>query len=72
MHYVFPSAGRGSAGHMELLPLWTDRKAPRTVLITGGASCPDGLVQQVITRINALFPAESLRNIEDVLADLRT
>ena len=72
MHYVFPSAGRGSTGHTEMLPLWTDCSAPKTVLITGGASCPDGLVQQVVSRINALFPPERLRDIEDVLADLRT
>jgi 4-hydroxy-3-methylbut-2-enyl diphosphate reductase len=72
MHYVFPSAGRGSAGHTELLPLWADCSAPKNVLITGGASCPDGLVQQVITRINSLFPPERLRNIEEVIADLGT
>ena len=72
MHYVFPSAGRGSAGHTEMLPLWSDCTAPKTVLITGGASCPDGLVQQVVNRINALFPPERLRPIDDVLADLRT
>ncbi len=71
MHYVFPSAGRGSAGHTEMLPLWTDFISPKTVLITGGASCPDGLVQQVVTRINSLFPAARLRDIEQVLADLR-
>jgi 4-hydroxy-3-methylbut-2-en-1-yl diphosphate reductase len=72
MHYVFPSAGRGSAGHTEMLPLWTDCSTPKTVLITGGASCPDGLVQQVVSRINALFPPERLRNIDEVLADLKT
>lgn len=72
MHYVFPSAGRGSAGHVEMLPLWGDCTTPKTVLLTGGASCPDGLVQQVITRINSLFPADRLRDIEAVLADLRT
>lgn len=72
MHYVFPSAGRGSTGHTEMLPLWTDCSSPKTVLITGGASCPDGLVQQVVCRINALFPPERLRGIDDVLADLRT
>ena len=72
MHYVFPSAGRGSTGHTEMLPLWSDCHSPKTVLITGGASCPDGLVQQVVSRINALFPPERLRNIDDVLADLRT
>jgi len=72
MHYVFPSAGRGSGGHTELQPLWADCQATKTVLITGGASCPDGLVQQVITRINALFPAARLRSTDEVLAGLRT
>ncbi len=45
---------------------------PRQILITGGASCPDGLIQAVITRINALFPADRLRPVEAVLADLAT
>lgn len=70
LHYVFPSAGRGSAGHTEQLPLWSDCETPRTVLITGGASCPDGLIQQVITRINGFFPPDRLRDIGQVLADL--
>lgn len=72
MHYVFPSAGRGSAGHTEMMPLWPDCQTPKTVLITGGASCPDGLVQQVITRINSFFPAARLRSTETVLAALKT
>jgi 4-hydroxy-3-methylbut-2-enyl diphosphate reductase len=42
------------------------------VLITGGASCPDGLVQQVITRLNSFFPPSRLRDIETVLAELRS
>ena len=42
------------------------------MLITGGASCPDGIIQQVITRINAFFPAGSLRSVEDVLRDLQS
>ena len=71
MHYVFPSAGRGSGGHTELQPLWPDCTVTKTVLITGGASCPDGLVQQVITRINALFPAGRLRRTDEVLACLK-
>jgi 4-hydroxy-3-methylbut-2-enyl diphosphate reductase len=54
---------------METRPLWNDA-APKTVLLTGGASCPDGLVQQVIVRINAMFPPEELRPVEAVLADL--
>ena len=43
----------------------------RVVLITGGASCPDGLIQQVIARINTFLPAGKLRNVEAVLEDLR-
>jgi len=70
-HYVFPASGVSKTGHTEVHPLWAhDDLAPKRVLITGGASCPDGLVQQVITRINSLFPASSLRSIDDVLADL--
>jgi 4-hydroxy-3-methylbut-2-enyl diphosphate reductase len=38
--------------------------------VTGGASCPDGIIQQVITRINALFPTEQLRPIGTVLQEL--
>lgn len=71
-HYVFPAAGHGKGGHTEVHPLWPENGTdqPKTVLITGGASCPDGLIQQVITRINSLFPAEKLRSIDAVLADL--
>jgi len=68
-HYVYIGGG---TGRTESRPLWTDEgHAPRRVLITGGASCPDGIIQQVITRINSFFPTEKLRRIEDVLADLR-
>ena len=80
-HYVFPAAGQGGVGRTEVHPLWpaltkapvgmpTDY-APKRVLLTGGASCPDGLIQQVIARINSFFPAERLRSVEDVLADLQ-
>ena len=70
-HYVFPAAGQGSGGHMEVHPLWPEGATPaRRVLITGGASCPDGLIQQVITRINGFFPAATMRPVESVLADL--
>ncbi len=71
-HYVFPSAGPAhGGGRTEIHPLWTATdRAPKQVLITGGASCPDGLIQQVVARINSFFPPERLRRIEDVLADL--
>jgi 4-hydroxy-3-methylbut-2-en-1-yl diphosphate reductase len=42
----------------------------QTLVLTGGASCPDGIIQQVINRLNGFFPPERLRPIEDVLADL--
>ena len=38
--------------------------APRRILVTGGASCPDGIIQQVISRINTFYPAGDLRDIE--------
>lgn len=69
-HYVFPATGAGKGGHMEVHPLWPGDDTPKRVLITGGASCPDGLVQQVVTRINSFFPPQGLRDISAVLADL--
>lgn len=73
-HYVFPAkgpSGHGGGDTIEIhsLPPVTERK-PFRVLLTGGASCPDGIIQQVITRINSLFPASALRPIEAVLADV--
>ena len=65
-HYVY---GHGT-GRTEPRPLWANCTAPKRVLITGGASCPDGIIQQVINRINAFFPASDLRSVESVLADL--
>ncbi len=71
-HYVFPSMSAGRPdGRIERRPLWPGtRPAPARILITGGASCPDGIIQQVIARINSLFPPKSLRSIEAVLSDL--
>lgn len=70
-HFVFPAKGERAHGHLERRPLWAGNGQPKRVLVTGGASCPDGVIQQVIARINGLFPAESLRSIDDVLGDLR-
>ena len=72
-HYVFPSASHKIPGHTELRPLWGNCTEPKTVLITGGASCPDGLVQQVVARINSFFPRSgALRTTRDVLTGLKT
>jgi 4-hydroxy-3-methylbut-2-enyl diphosphate reductase len=70
-HFVFPAKGSGGAGgHVERRPLPRPGQAPMRILVTGGASCPDGIIQQVIARINAFFPAPRLRGIDEVLADL--
>jgi 4-hydroxy-3-methylbut-2-enyl diphosphate reductase len=74
-HYVFPAKGLpGQTGHVERRALWSEAPgagaAPRRILVTGGASCPDGIIQQVITRINSFYPKGALRDIEAVLADL--
>jgi len=71
-HYLFPAASPSTSPGTEWRPLWAEADGDRVrhVLITGGASCPDGLVQQVITRLNSFFPPERLRPIAAVLADL--
>lgn len=69
-HYVFPANSHDRAGEMERRS-FPDHGDPLRVLITGGASCPDGLIQQVIARINAFFPTRRLRHIDEVLADLQ-
>jgi 4-hydroxy-3-methylbut-2-en-1-yl diphosphate reductase len=66
-HYVFPVASLNHTGRMEQRS-FPVRGDPMRILITGGASCPDGLIQQVVSRINALFPAGRLRAFGDVLA----
>jgi len=69
-HYVYIGGG---SGRTERRKLWAaDDTAPKRVLITGGASCPDGIIQQVITRINSFFPPGQLRNVDDVLRDLES
>jgi 4-hydroxy-3-methylbut-2-enyl diphosphate reductase len=68
-HFVYGGSG---SGRTETRPLWTHPESrPRRVLVTGGASCPDGIIQQVICRINSFFPADKLRTIADVLGDLQ-
>ncbi len=66
-HYVYIGGG---TGRTEARPLWGEAPAPKRVLITGGASCPDGIIQQVITRINSFFPPKELRTVDEVLRDL--
>ncbi len=67
-HYIFPYSGTVSAAECEVdRPFLKVSKRPIQILLTGGASCPDGIIQQVISRINGFFPAESLRPVESIL-----
>ncbi len=68
-HYVYVGGGKERT---ETRPLWSesDRSTPKRILITGGASCPDGIIQQVITRINSFFPGTELRDLTEVLSEL--
>jgi 4-hydroxy-3-methylbut-2-enyl diphosphate reductase len=43
---------------------------PPRILLTGGASCPDGIIQQIIARVNSFFPSDRIRSVDEVLADL--
>jgi len=71
-HFVFPAQGPASGGILEERPLWADDQTPKRVLLTGGASCPDGLIQAIITRLNQFLPPDQLRDISEVLADLES
>lgn len=73
-HTVFPasSASGPRESRRERRALWPGDLGPKRILITGGASCPDGVIQQVIDRLNSLWPAEQLRPIDAVLAELRS
>jgi 4-hydroxy-3-methylbut-2-enyl diphosphate reductase len=75
-HYIFPARGHtGHSGPAERRARWADSRdnqggKPMRILVTGGASCPDGIIQQVITRINSFQPPGSLRDIDTVLSGL--
>ena len=71
-HYIFPHNLTNATATVEeerpLLPSSADK--PR-ILLTGGASCPDGIIQQVIHRINSFFPAEQIRPVEAILQEFQ-
>jgi 4-hydroxy-3-methylbut-2-enyl diphosphate reductase len=75
-HYIFPAKGQeGHGGTVERRALGIDLRGqtggrPLRILVTGGASCPDGIIQQVITRINGFQAPGSLKGIETVLSSL--
>jgi len=75
-HYHFPyNPEDPKAGTVERRPFLskpTMEKGPVRILLTGGASCPDGIIQQIITRINGFFDPDKLRSIEDVIRDMES
>jgi len=72
-HFVFPSSSSGHPhGETVLRSLWTPEGTKKRILITGGASCPDGIIQQVIARLNSLFPSEKLRSFAAILSELES
>lgn len=69
-HFIFPyDPTDPKQGVMETRSFLPEKERVR-VLVTGGASCPDGILQQIICRINGFFPAERIRSIESVLAEI--
>jgi 4-hydroxy-3-methylbut-2-enyl diphosphate reductase len=75
-HYIFSTNPQEKGSKSEVirgfLPEMRSDEKPLHVLLTGGASCPDGIIQQVINRINKFFPPESLRTAEAVLAQFES
>lgn len=68
-HYRFPDpADPAGASSEEIRPFLDSSTDPISILLTGGASCPDGIIQQIIYKINRFFPAESIRPLESILA----
>ena len=74
-HYRFPYDPEDpQGGTMErrafLNALEDTGEGPIRILLTGGASCPDGIIQQIIHRINQCVEPASLRPIEAVLEEV--
>ena len=71
-HYNFPYSLNNISDSTNVeRPFISISGTPR-ILLTGGASCPDGIVQQVIHRINGFFPQESLRPIDEIIASIES
>lgn len=71
-HYIFPyNVGKPVVAREVVRPfLKKTADRPLRILLTGGASCPDGIIQQVIHRINSFFPAESIRPIDTIIESI--
>lgn len=72
-HYNFPSnQGSQPSGSEDIRAFLPESDGPLTILLTGGASCPDGIIQQVIHKINSFYPAALLRPVEEILASFES
>jgi 4-hydroxy-3-methylbut-2-enyl diphosphate reductase len=72
-HYIFPyNLPDGSTRIEEERPLFNAPVKKPHILLTGGASCPDGIIQQVIGRINSFFPPEEIHSIDKVVEAFRS
>jgi len=72
-HYVFPynpkDPKQGRHVRRPFLDL-SRAQEPVRILLTGGASCPDGILQQVIFKINGFFDPKRLRPVDEVIASI--
>ena len=67
-HYIFPyNSSSGLSAVEEERPLFSAPIKKPHILLTGGASCPDGIIQQVISHINSFFSPDDIHSIGDVL-----
>lgn len=72
-HYIFPSSPQKMGENcQEIRPFIKMPKdgEPINILLTGGASCPDGIIQQVINHINEFFAPEALRSPDSILEEI--
>ncbi|HEY8402346.1 MAG TPA: 4-hydroxy-3-methylbut-2-enyl diphosphate reductase, partial [Cytophagaceae bacterium] len=47
----------------------TEELKPVKIMITAGASCPDGIIHQVVIKINSFFEAGQIKDVDEVLAE---
>lgn len=67
-HHIFSqNNNHQSKNSEEIRPFLEIDDRPKQILLTGGASCPDGIIQQVIHKINSFFPQGDIRSIDTVL-----
>jgi 4-hydroxy-3-methylbut-2-en-1-yl diphosphate reductase len=67
-HYIFPyNLSEISQDNHCQRPFLKADGAKKHILLTGGASCPDGIIQQVIQKINSFYPADAIRPVEAIL-----